>query len=858
MNPEDKEARNTLLSIQSGPGGYSQSFSDEDIDFSFVAPEQMEQWFSDIPEALSNTHTIKERCHIDIELENWRFPDFKIPDGTTYDGEFRRIVLEGLKRRGVEKTPELMERMEYELNVIKDKGYSPYFLAVADLLHFAHKNKILTTIRGSVAGSLATYLAGITNINPLEYNIPFERFLNPDRPSAPDIDMDYADNRRDEVIAYTREKYGENNVAQIGTFGTMMARGAVRDVTRALGYDYETGDRIAKLIPFGRQGFPVFIKDALTDVPELQTLYDTDEDAKKILDMAKKIEGCARHIGVHAAGVVISPQTLTEDVPLQQDPKGTDKLITQYDMHAVGEDGIGLLKFDFLGLKNLAVLADALKRVEKIYGKEIDIEQIPLDDPKTFGMLARGETTGVFQLNGDAMTKFLKELRPSTIHDINVMVALYRPGPMKNIPEYIARKNGAHQISYYHPKMEKFLNTSYGILVYQEDIMLTAIEISGYTWKNVDKLRKAIGKKIPAEMAKQHKVFVAGCIEHSGMTQKDAEGLWDLFEPFQGYGFNKAHAASYGRVAYQTAYMKANFPTVYMSAALTADSGDTEKIAEIIAECERMQISVLPPDINESFNNFTVVTKEASSDGIEKIRFGLATIKNFGEGIGSAIIAERKEHGPFTTLANFLERIHNKNLNKKSLESLIKAGALDSFAERGEMIHNLDDLLAYSKSMRDAPKNQDSLFELMEDTSSVPQLKLKESPPITFEERLASEKELLGLYISGHPLESYKKLLEKKGILSINKMLKEMPTGATVVVYGLIENMREIYTKKGDRMAFIKIGDQTGSIEGVIFPKVYEEKKGILEDAGCVAIKGRLSKRNDEFNIVVERIKKIE
>ena len=510
--------------------------------------------------------------------------------------------------------------------------------------------------------------------------------------------MDFADNRREEVIEYTKQKYGADKVAQIGTFGTMMARGAVRDVARALGKPYEVGDKISKLIPMGSQGFPMTIAHAMEIEPDLKKLYGTDTEAREILDIATKLEGTVRHVSVHAAGVVIAPKPLVEYVPTQFDPKG-GKLITQYDMYTVGEDGVGLTKLDFLGIRNLAILGDAVSLVKRHRNIDIDIERIPFDDKRTFMMLARGETEGLFQLNGGGMTKHLVDLRPTTVHDINAMVALYRPGPMNNIPEYIARKQGKSRITFFHPKAEKFLAKSFGVLVYQDDLLYTAIELAGYNWESVDMFRKAVGKKIPAEMAKQHVIFVDGCQSHSNMSAAEGEAIWALFEPFQGYGFNKAHAACYGRVAYQTAYMKANFPAEYMCAILTAESGDTDTISVMIAECKRMKIPVLPPDINASYADFTVVKGETDAD--DKIRFGLHTIKNLGEAISDAIITERDEVVCIHSFTEFLERVLHKDLNKKSLEALIKSGAFDSFGDdRGALLHNLTMRLSITNPMR--------------------------------------------------------------------------------------------------------------------------------------------------------------
>jgi DNA polymerase-3 subunit alpha len=763
------------------------------------------------------------------------------------------LTRQGLRDRGLENDPEAEERRAYELEVIKNKNYAPYFLVVADLLRFAREAGIYTTVRGSAAGSFVAYLSKITNVDPLEFQLPFERFLNPFRPSAPDIDMDFADNRREEVIEYAKRKYGADKVAQIGTFGTMMARGSVRDVARALGKPYDLGDRISRMIPMGSQGFPMTIEHAMEIEPDLKKAYGTEPEVREILDIAKKLEGCVRHVSVHAAGVVIAPKPLIEYVPTQFDPKG-GKIITQYDMYTVGEDGVGLTKLDFLGIRNLAILGDAVRLTKEHRNIDIEIEKIPFNDKKTFMMLARGETEGLFQLNGAGMTKHLMELRPTTIHDINAMVALYRPGPMNNIPEYIARKAGKSPIKYFHPKAEKFLAKSYGILVYQDDLLFTALELAGYNWESVDKFRKAVGKKIPAEMAKQHVIFVDGCQKHSDMTASEAEAIWALFEPFQGYGFNKAHAACYGRVAYQTAYMKANFPAEYMCAVLTAEAGDTEKISIIIAECKRMKIPVLPPDINASVADFTVV--KGATEAEDQIRFGLYTIKNLGEAISDAIIAEREKNGPYANFTEFLERVTHKDLNKKSLEALVRSGAFDTMGEeRGALLYNTDDALEYHKlHAKEKDSMQDSLFSIMAPGAALPQFRLRPGPAATNDEMLKWEKELLGLYLSGHPLEKHREKLERAGV-DIKAMCENGREGGNVMLAGIIEAHRVVITKKNEHMAFIKVADFTGSIEVVVFPRTLAEVKDSLVLDSCVAIKGRFSRRNDSPSVIAESIK---
>ncbi len=890
LHSEDREATEIMRRIQQGSRGYH-----EDEDFSFTTEKQMLEYFKDIPEAVDQSRTIADRCNISMKLGSWVFPNFEIPKGTTHESELRKKVEAGISWRKMKETAELRERIEYEIEIINNKGFAPYFLVVSDLLTQAKKMGILTTTRGSAAGSLVSYLTGITNVDPLAYKLPFERFLNPERPKAPDIDMDYADTRRDEIIAYAKEKYGEDKVAQIGTFGTMMARAAVRDVARALGHSYGVGDRIAKLIPMGSQGFPMTIDHAMEIEDELKTLYNEDDDVHEILDIARQVEGCARQTGVHAAGVVISPTPLNEWTPVQPDPKGTGKLITQYDMHAV--EDVGLLKYDFLGIRNLSILADAIQRVADGKNEIIDIDTIPIDDKKTFEMLAAGETEGVFQMGGSGMTAYLKELQPTTIHDINAMVALYRPGPMETIPAYIERKKNPHLISYLDERMKEYLDFSYGLLVYQDDVLLTAIKLGGYSWLEADKLRKAMGKKIPEEMEAQKVKLLKGFEEFGKLSKAKGEKLWKLIEPFAAYGFNKAHAASYGRVAYQTAYMKANYTVEYMAALLTASAGDTEKIAILVAECSRIGIPVLPPDVSESGSVFTIVDiknekpllEEVTESHKEKkskntnhihvynkaIRFGLSSIKNFGEGISKAILSERTARGVYKDLNDFLSRvgtnlpedhteedtenettktsIRQTSLNKKSLEALIKAGALDNFGERSFLLANIESVLAFHKEAT-AKTQQDSLFGAMNipPTLSLP----NEVEPVSLSEKLIWEKELLGIYISGHPLDSHKDKTSKSKH-TIKTITSEPQPGMVIILPVLLTEVRTILTKTGEKMAFVKIEDKTESVEAVVFSKLFKEYSEILTPGKCLLVKGKTSNRNGEVSIVIDAIKEL-
>lgn len=843
-------------------------------DFSFIDTKKAKSIFEDIKDnynidLIKNNFDLANTLNIEIELGKWYFPDIakdykeELDTGKTLDEVLKRLALEGIEKRKIEESriEKVKERLFYELDIIKTKGYAPYFLVVYDLLKYADDNGILTNIRGSVAGSMTTYLLKITKCDPLIYQIPFERFLNPERPSAPDIDMDYSDNRRDEMIDYVRHKYGMHNVAQIGTFGTMLARGAVKDVARAMKYPYSLGDKISKLIPMPKQGMPVFIDDALKESEELKIMYDTDREVTNIIDMAKKVEGLTRHIGVHAAGVVIAPTKIENYSPIQYDPKGEGKIITQYDMHSVDENNAGLLKFDFLGIRNLTILKTALNLVKERYNKEINIEEIDLLDKKTFDILSKGETVGLFQLNGSGMTKFLKELKPTTIYDINAMVALYRPGPIGNIPVYIERKHNPKLVSYLYDdkNLKEILEKTFGVLVYQDDLLLMSIMIAGYSWGEADKFRKAVGKKIPEEMQKQKIKFISGCVEHSNWPQKKAEELWEWIEPFAAYGFNKAHSASYGRVAYQTAFMKANYPIAFITAILTEESGDIDKISEIVTECRRMQIEILPPNVNYSMGGFSIVDNPDDERYKESIRFGMYTIKNLGTNIANAIIEERKKAGKFKNLENFINRIHHKDLNKKSLESLIMCGAMDDFGERNQMLFNVDSLLDYHKKQVKDNKTQHNLFNLFEEVEAST-FKLKETKPANIDEKLKWEKELIGCYISGSPLDKWKDKLLARNV-NIQNILdeanKDVAENSKIKLPVLIDKIKITKTKQGDQMALLKVIDLTARFEVAIFPKVYKNLKEKIILNKPIILVGKVANKNGEKTMVVDNIENL-
>lgn len=850
LQKDDKDAHNTLLAINTNNTSFK-----FDGDYSFITSEEAQELFKDIPGAIENTLKVAELVDIEIEFAPWRFPTFPIPEGSSYDAELLKKVLEDIAGKGYAYEGVAKERIDFELDIIKQKGFSSYFLVEADIVKAARRMGIYTNTRGSAAGSLVSYIVGITTVDPLKYKLPFERFLNPLRPGIPDIDLDIADNKRDELISYIREVYGKGAVAQICTFGTMAARGSVRDVARALGYPYAIGDKISKMIPMGSQGFPMTIEHALEIEPDLKELYENDRGTKEIIDMARKIEGNVRHISVHAAGVVISPTPdITDFTPVQYDPKGEGKIITQYDMFSGGRDGVvNIPKFDMLGIRNLQFITGALERIEKIRGIKIDIDTVPLDDEKVYRMLSRGETVGVFQMASDGMTRYIKELKPSKLEDLMAIVALYRPGPMEVIPEYIRRKENPRLITYPDPRLKDDLEASYGLLVYQDDVLITSIRLAGYTWLDADKFRKAMGKKIPAEMAEQKQKFYKGCMEYGGLAEAQVDDLWKKIEPFAAYGFNKAHAASYGMVAYKTAYLKANYPAEYLSACMTAESGDIETCSEYIGEAKRMGFAILPPDINESFSDFTVVVE----DGVvtKKIRFGMKNIKNFGEEIGKAIIAERKSAGKFTSLENFLERITHKNLNKKSLEALIMCGALDAFGERNLLLQNLETLQAFHKEkLKQSTHNQSSLFGGLVGEAEY-KLALAPTEPAPLVQKLAWERELLGFYISGHPLDSFVTHIKKTGS-NIKTILAQKGRKKFLLV-AHVNTIKIIPTKSGLKMAFLTIEDMSGTAEAVLFTEKYKEYKDVLEEGTVIAASVMLLDRDEKKSLQVDQIKKL-
>lgn len=848
LHPEDNYAQDILIQVntQSTPDDKNRLTMKND-DFSLVPPEKMFEWYKDIPEVIENTQVIVEKCNLELTLGESRLPYFPIPTGQSPEEYLEELVLEGAKERynwttlEPEEKEKIKQRIEYELSVIKKTGFASYFLIVSDFVNWAKKKKIVVGPgRGSAAGSIVSYCLKITSIDPLKYNLLFERFLNPSRISMPDIDMDFADTRRDEVIGYVRQKYGAGHVAQIITFGTMASRAAVRDVTRAMGLPYSLGDQIAKSIP------SMMNLEKALETTELNQLYKTDPQVKKIIDVSLKLEGVARHASTHACGIVISDQELTKITPLQHPPQDNQAIITQYDGHSI--ERLGLLKMDFLGLRNLSIIENTLKIIKKLYQTEINIEKIPLDDQETFNILQKGETTGVFQLESDGMKRYLRELKPAKFEDIIAMVALYRPGPMQFIPEFIARRHGLKKIEYLHPKLESILKNTYGICLYQEQLMKIAQDLGGFSLSEADVLRKAVGKKIKKLLDQQKEKLVQGMIKNK-ISANVSEKIWQWIEPFARYGFNKSHSTCYAMIAYQTAYLKTHWPIAFMTALLNAEKGDIERIAFLINECQKMKIKILPPDVNESLDNFTIVNEKI-------IRFGLGAIKNVGENVIQSIVQARDKSGRFKSISDLVRRVKDKDLNKKSLESLIKSGALDELGERGQLLNNLDIILDYARQEQKTAQNgQIGLFGKLE-SSNFSEIKLRPSSPVSQIEKLSWEKELLGLYVSEHPINYWRDKIKNRAIFP-SQISKDL-VGQQTNVGGIITKIHKIITKSGKPMLFVTIEDNLKKIEVVVFPTKLEKTLEIWQDGQAIVVAGRIDDKDGQLKIICDRAGKVE
>ncbi len=853
LKKEDNEAQDILLCLQN-----KKKIDDTDrmnmmeFDCSARSAKEMVDAFRDVPEAIENTVKIAERCNVSIELGNIQLPYFEVPGGDNIS-YLRKLCEEGLMMR-YGKTyeqiePDIKERMDYELSVIDKMGFPSYFLIVADFVNWAKNHGIVVGPgRGSAAGSLVCYLTNITNLDPLKYDLLFERFLNPDRISMPDIDMDFADVRRDEVIQYCEGKYGKDHVAQIITFGTMAARVAVRDVGRVLNYPYDYCDKLAKM-------FPMFSKidEALVTSEELKEKYKTEEAAQKIINYAKRLEGVARHSSTHACGVLITKNPLTDYTPLQYASSSDRIIVSQYSLHPV--EDLGLLKMDFLGLKNLTIIESAVKIIKSTRGVEINIDTIPLDDLKTFKLFQDGETTGVFQFESSGMKRYLRELRPTELEDIIAMAALYRPGPMEWIPDYIAGKHTKKRPAYLHPKLEPILAKTYGVAIYQEQVMQVARDIAGFTMAEADVLRKAVGKKIAKLLVEQKKKFIDGCVKN-GIHTDLAQKIFAFIEPFAGYGFNRSHAACYAMIGYQTAYLKAHWPAEFMAALLTADQHDIDRIAIEIEESQRMGLKVASPDINQSFETFTVVTSGTAKnttaqegEEVNTIRFGLSAIKNIGEHISEVIIKERKKGGPYKSITDILERITDKDLNKKSLESLIKSGALDQFGERGILLGNLDNILTFNKeATKNKSNGQASLFASAPAVNISHEVQLKDYPPADRQEKLSWEKELLGLYITEHPFADYKRYVSSF-VVPIRE-LSNFKNEQQVNVAGIITKVQKIITRTNKSMIFVKVEDDSTNIEVLVFPNLLKDTEKVWIESKAVLVQGRMSDKDQELKLL--------
>jgi DNA polymerase-3 subunit alpha len=810
----------------------------ESSDFYLKSAAEMAALFADHPEAIANSRRIAEMTDLQLPLGSTRIPHFPVPDGETVESWLRLECQRGLERRYGAVTPELQQRLDYELGVITSMGYAGYFLIVADFVRYAREHGIQTTCRGSAPGSIVTYTLGITPVDPIHYGLPFERFLNPDRVTMPDIDVDFEDDRRDEVIAYVASKYGQDHVAQIITFGTMLARAAIRDVGRVLGHSYGEVDRIAKAVP---NQLGIKLDEALEISPQLREQYDGDPAVKRIIGFAQQLEGVARNASTHAAGVVISREPLTELMPLQK-ATNSDSLMTQYEMHAI--EALGLLKFDFLGLSNLTILRQAVDLVKANQGVEIDLDTIPLDDAHTFELLASGETTGVFQLESAGMRRYVRELRPTSVYDLAAMVALYRPGPMDNIPAYIRRKHGQERVTYLHPLLQPYLEKTYGIFVYQEDIMAAAMALGGFTGPEADTLGYAIRKKKSSVLRAQKEKFVTQAAER-GVEPGVIDAVFKAFEPFERYGFNKAHATCYGLIAYQTAYLKANYTVEYMTSVLTAFRANEEKVAAAIAECRRLGISVLPPDVHASHLEFTV-------EG-DAIRFGLLAVKNVGQGAIESIIAARDEGGPFKSLMDFCSRIDLRLANRKVLESLARVGALNPFGHPGQILLGLDDAVAAGQAtQRDRITGQTSLFDMAADEGVAFERPLPVTAEVPVRERLRWEKELLGLYLSEHPMGEVAEQVGQFVNAYSSDLRDESLDGQRVVVGGIVTGLRTVITKAGAQMAIATVEDLQGSIEVVVFPRLYEQTRPVWVDGRILLIAGRIDHKGEEISLLAD------
>ena len=862
LNAADGEAHEILLCVQTGSYlSDTKRMSLADFDLHLIEPDQVyRRWSVSNPKAFANSKVIADRCNVTLELNKILIPKFPVPEPDTSEGDYleslvyRGLAVKygGLKEKLAFKNPlaenkrclpdNIVERADYELGVIGDMGFQGYFLIINDFMHWGRSQGIVFGPgRGSAAGSIVSYGLDITALNPLKYDLLFERFLNPDRISMPDVDIDIMDTRRSEVIAYCADKYGQNRVANIVTFGRMAARNAVRDVARVLEVPYADADRLAKMIPPPVQGRHIPLKESLENDFDLKREYESNSTARRVFELAMGLEGTIRSHGVHAAGVVIAPDDIVNFAPLEMAQKGV--VSTQYSMGPIEE--LGLLKMDFLGLSNLTIIKNALRIIKKVYGPDIEIRDLPLDDEKTLALFQKGDTTGVFQFESAGMKRYLKQLEPTSFEDIIAMNALYRPGPMQFIDDFIMCKRGEQEISYLHPSMANALSNTYGVLLYQEQVMQISKDVCGFSGGEADTLRKAIGKKNIEVMRKMRQRMIDGAQAVSGVDRATMEKFWKQLEDFAAYCFNKSHAACYSLIAYQTAYLKAHYPAAFMAALMTSDYDDTDRLAIEINECKHMGIEVSPPNINESFSEFAVIENE----GRTFIRFGLTAIKNVGSSAVEEILRAR-EDGPFANLEDFFTRVDYHSVNRKSLESLIKAGAFDVFYDRQLLLDNLDLLLAFAaREQKQSLSGQVDMFgksELNHSVKNSLNLSNTTHSGATNRNYLLWERELLGLYLSQHPLALYQNFLSEQTV-AINMLNADMD-GRSTTVGGIISGVREITTKNGQKMAFVQIEDLSGGLELILFPSSYQQTLGLWEKDRVVLARGKISTKDKEGN----------
>ena len=861
LTHEYQDAHEILLCV--GTGSYlsdEKRMSLKDFELHLTDPRDIiDHWGEEFPEVIRNTKKIADRCDVEIELGRILIPKYPLPDGENEHSYLLRLTYQGLLQRynGASKeeaekldpdeiipqlSEEVRERAKMELGVMGNMGYEGYFLIVQDFINWGKSQGIVFGPgRGSAAGSIIAYALNITDLDPLKYGLLFERFLNPDRISMPDIDVDIQDTRRDEVIEYCAKKYGEDHVSNIATFGKMFGRMAVRDVARVLEVPYAESDRLAKLVPPPNQGRHIPLSVSIKEDADLRNEYENNPTAKEVLDYAIQLEGTIRSHGVHACGVVIAPDTLVNYIPLEMAQKGV--VATQFPMGEVEE--LGLLKMDFLGLSNLTIINNAMRIIRKAYKKEINLSELPLDDKKTYELFQRGDTTGVFQLESAGMKRYLRGLKPTTFEDIIAMVALYRPGPMQFIDSFIRRKHGEEEITYLHPGMKNSLKNTYGILVYQEQFMQISKEWCGFTGGQADTLRKAVGKKKIDLMKKVKPEFVEGAVKVGGATKEIAETFWTQLEEFANYCFNKSHAACYGLIAYWTAYLKAHYPDAFMAALMTSDHDDTDRLAIEITECKHMGISVLSPDVNESFVEFAVVPNE------NKIRFGMSAVKGVGVGAVEEVLRAR-EDGPFASVEDFARRVSTSKFNRKAWESLIKSGAFDDMGDRSDLLFNLDSITSFaSKLQKEAASGQTNLFGMLggDDAASVQSTLHLQKAPVKHDdkERLMWERELLGLYISAHPLDRYETYLSEQ-TQPLTQLVPEYDS-RMMTVGGIISTVRTIVTKNGSKMAFVGIEDKFGEGEIIVFPNLYEKVGAKLVQDAVIRVSGKNSARDRDGNL---------